>query len=139
MKKLSLLIALGSFVLSAIAKPEINVSTFETYSTQMNQMSEKYISEKQYANAAKMLEKWMDSYSALPEKEKANYNAIYSSIMYNQAVAYTQTNEHYKALKALKEAIRTGFNKKEQALNDPNLEKLKAYDEFSKILNSIKA
>ena len=139
MKKLSLLIALGSFVFLSIAKPEINVSTFETYSTQMNQMSARYISEKKFDNAAKVLEKWMDSYSALPEKEKANYNAVYSSIMYNQAVAYAQTNEMYKALKALKEAVRTGFSNREQAQNDPNLDKLKVYDEFGKILKSIKA
>jgi hypothetical protein len=45
----------------------------------------------------------------------------------------------FKALKALKEAVRTGFKNPSQAENDPNLAKLKAYDEFDKILKSIKA
>ena len=139
MKKLSLLIALGSFVFFAIAKPEVNLTQFESYSQQMNQMSAKYIAEKKFDNAARVLEKWMVSYEAVPQKERASYNAVYSSIMYNQAVAYAQTNEMYKALKALKEAVRTGFNNPSQAENDPNLAKLKAYDEFDKILKSIKA
>ena len=138
MKKLSLLIALGSFVFLSIAKPEVNVSPFETYSQQMNEMSAKYISENKFDNAGKVIEKWMNSYNALPEKEKATYNTVYSSLMYNQACAFTQTNELYKALKALKEAVRTGFINSEQAKNDPNLAKLKIYDEFNKIMNSIK-
>jgi prenylcysteine oxidase/farnesylcysteine lyase len=45
MKKLSLLIALGSFVFLSIAKPEINSTQFESYSQQMKTMSDKYISE----------------------------------------------------------------------------------------------
>lgn len=139
MKKLSLLIALGSFVFLSIAKPEINSTQFETYSQQMKTMSDKYISENKFDYANKTIEKWLLSYGQLPEKERATYNAVYSSIMYNQAIAYTQTNEMYKALKALKEAVRTGFNNGDQAQNDPNLAKLRTYDEFNKIIKSIKA
>ncbi|MDB5227871.1 MAG: hypothetical protein JWN78_2064 [Bacteroidota bacterium] len=139
MKKLSLLIALGSFVFLSIAKPEINSTQFESYSQQMKTMSDKYISENKFDYASKTIDKWLLSYSQLPEKERANYKAVYSSIMYNQAIAYTQTNEMYKALKALKEAVRTGFNNGDQAQNDPNLAKLRSYDEFNKIIKSIKA
>ena len=139
MKKLSLLIALGSFVFLSIAKPEVNVSQFDAYSKSMNEMSAKYIAEKKFDNAAMIIDKWMTSYDALPQKVRPEYNAIYASIMYNRAVAYAQTNEAYKALKSLKEAVKAGFNNASQAENDPNLAKLKAYDEFNKILSSIKA
>ena len=123
----------------AIAKPTVNLSQFETYSQQMQEMSAKYITEKKFDNASKVITSWMNSYNALSDKEKANYSAIYSTIMYNHACALTQTNEMFYALKALKEAVKAGFNNKEQAQNDPNLTALKSYDEFKKILSSIKA
>ena len=56
MKKLSLLIALGIACSIAIAKPTVNVSQFETYSQQMQDMSAKYISEKKFDNANKTIE-----------------------------------------------------------------------------------
>lgn len=59
--------------------------------------------------------------------------------MYNKACALTQKNEIFYALKALKEAVKAGFNNNTQAQNDPNLAQLKSYDEFNKILKSIKA
>lgn len=139
MKKLSLLIAMGIACSVAIAKPTVNVSQFETYSQQMQEMSAKYISAKQFGNANKTIEAWLNSYKALSDKEKANYAPVYASIMYNQACALTQTNEMYQALKALKEAVKAGFNNSVQAQNDPNLAQLKSYDEFNKILKSIKA
>ena len=139
MKKLSLLIAVGIACSMAIAKPAVNVSQFETYSQQMQDMSAKYITAKQFANANKTIEAWLNSYQLLSDKEKANYASVYSTIMYNHACALTQTNEMYQALKSLKEAVKAGFNNSEQAQNDPNLAQLKSYDEFKKILNSIKA
>jgi hypothetical protein len=138
MKKLSLMIALGIVCSIAIAKPSVNVSTFETYSRQMQMMSEQYISEKKFDYATKALEQWVKSYNSLSEEEKGSFNAVYSDIMYQQARAYTQTNEMYKALKALKESVRTGFNNTDRALNDETLSPLKAYGEFSKILKTIK-
>lgn len=137
MKKLSFLIALGMLCSFAIAKPNVNVSTFETYSRQMQSMSEQYIADKKFDYAAKALEQWVKSYQALPDTEKSNFNAVYSDIMYQQARAYAQTNEMYKALKSLKEAVRTGFNNREKAINDEQLSPLKAYTEFSKIIKSI--
>lgn len=143
MKKLSLLVALGIACSIAIAKPAVNVSTnavqFASYSKQMHEMSAKYISQKQFGNANKTIEAWLNSYNALPDKEKTAYASVYASIMYNQACALTQTNEMFQALKALKEAVKAGFSNSEQAQNDPNLAQLKNYDEFSKILKSIKA
>jgi hypothetical protein len=139
MKKLSLLIALGSFVFLSIAKPAINVSQFETYSAQMQSMASKYIQEKKFDYAEKAISKWMDSYAQLSENEKESYHNIYADILYQQAVAFTQTNELFKALKSLKEAVKAGFNDQSLAQNDPNLEALKSYDEFNKILQSIKS
>lgn len=137
MKKLSLLIALGSFVFLSIAKPSINASTFETYSRQMQDLSARYIADKKFDYANKALEKWVESYNALSDTEKKQHNEAYSAIMYQQACAYTQTNELYKALKCLKESVRTGFSNSEQALNDPNLKELASYTEFKKIIQSI--
>ncbi len=139
MKKLSLLIALGIACSIAIAKPEVNVSQFETYSQQMQEMSSKYIAAKQFDNANKTIVAWLNSYQLLSDKDKANYASVYSTIMYNQACALTQTNEMYQALKSLKEAVKSGFNNSEQAQKDPNLAQLKSYDEFKKIISSIKA
>lgn len=139
MKKLSLLIALGSFVFLSIAKPAINVSQFQTYSAQMQTMASKYIQEKKFDYAEKAISKWMDSYAQLSENEKESYHNIYADILYQQAVAYTQTNELFKALKSLKEAVKAGFNDQSLAQNDPNLEALKNYDEFNKIMQSIKS
>ena len=103
MKKLSILIAMGIVCSIAIAKPSVNVTTFETYSKQMQEMSAKYISAKQFENANKTVEVWLNSYNALPDKDKATVAPIYANLMYNQACALTQSNEMYKALKALKE------------------------------------
>lgn len=139
MKKLSLLIAVGIACSMAIAKPTVNVSQFETYSQQMQELSAKYITAKQFDNANKTIDAWLNSYNALSDKDKESYNAVYSTIMYNRACACTQRNEMYQALKSLKEAVKAGFVNKEQAENDPNLSALKSYDEFNKILKSIKA
>ena len=81
----------------AIAKPSTNVSQFETYSQQMQQMSAKYVADKKFDYASKTTEKWLETYNSLSEKDKANYSSIYSDIMYNQACAYAQTNELYKS------------------------------------------
>jgi len=59
--------------------------------------------------------------------------------MYNQACSLTRTNDKFQALKALKEAVNAGFNNKAKLENDPNLVELKQYEEFNKILNSIKS
>ena len=93
MKKLSLLIALGIACSIAIAKPTVNVSQFETYSQQMQDMSAKYISEKKFDNANKTIEAWLNSYNLLSDKEKASYAPVYATIMYNKACALTQKNE----------------------------------------------
>lgn len=138
MKKLSLMIALGILCSIAIAKPTTNVSQFETYSQQMNQMADNYIVNKKFNNASKTTEKWLETYNALSDKDKANYTTLYANIMYNQACAYAQTNELYKALKSLKNAVNAGFNNSMQIENDENLNALKQYDEFKKIVNSIK-
>lgn len=139
MKKLSILIAMGIVCSIAIAKPSVNVTTFETYSKQMQEMSAKYISAKQFENANKTVEVWLNSYNALPDKDKATFAPIYANLMYNQACALTQSNEMYKALKALKEAVKSGYHNTTQAQNDPNLTPLKQYDEFKKIMDAIKA
>lgn len=132
------MIALGIICSLAIAKPTVNVSAFETYSQQMQSLSEKYIIDKQYDNASKVIEKWIVSYDALTDKEKENYNAIYATIMYNQACAYAQTNDLYKALKALKAAVKAGYNNRNKIETDNNLFILKQFNEFNKIINSIK-
>lgn len=134
------MIALGILCTIAIANPSTttNVSTFETYSQQMQSLSVKYIADKQYNNAAKVIEKWMISYDALSNKEKESYNAVYATILYHQACAYAQTNELYKALKSLKDAVKAGYNNRNQIENDINLSNLKQFDEFNKIINSIK-
>ncbi|MBK9328356.1 MAG: hypothetical protein IPM95_03360 [Sphingobacteriales bacterium] len=137
MKKLSLLIALGSFVFLSIAKPSINVTAFESYSRQMQDLSARYIADKKFDYANKAIEKWIESYNTLSANEKGQYNDVYSAIMYQQACTYTQTNELYKALKSLKESVRTGFSNSDQALNDPNLKELSSYTEFKKIIQSI--
>lgn len=139
MKKLSLLIAVGIACSMAIAKPAVNVSQFETYSQQMQELSAKYITAKQFSNANKTIDAWLNSYNVLSDKDKAAYASVYSTIMYNHACALTQTNEMYQALKSLKEAVKAGFNNSEQAQNDPNLSQLKTYSEFKKILSTIKA
>ena len=139
MKKLSLMIALGILCSIAIAKPTTNVSQFETYSQQMQQMSTKYVADKKFDYASKTTEKWLETYNALSTKDKANYSSLYANIMYNQACAYAQTNELYKALKSLKNAVNAGYSNSLQIENDENLNALKQYDEFKKIVNSIKA
>ena len=139
MKKLSLLIALGITCSIAIAKPTTNVSQFETYSQQMQQMSAKYVADKKFDYATKTTEKWLEAYATLSDKDKANYNAVYSTIMYNQACAYAQTNELYKALKSLKNAVNAGYNNSSQIQSDENLASLKQFDEFNKIVKSIKS
>ena len=45
----------------------------------------------------------------------------------------------FQALKALKEAVKSGFSNRDKAENDPNLSKLKTYEEFGRILQTIKA
>lgn len=139
MKKLSLLIAMGIACSIAIAKPALNASTFETYSAQMQQMSEKYIAAKQYGNANKTIEVWLSTYQSLSDKDKLANAARYAEIMYNRACSLTQTNEMFQALKALKEAVKSGFSNRDKAENDPNLSKLKTYEEFGRILQTIKA
>ncbi len=139
MKKLSLLIAVGSLCLLSIAKPAINVSQFETYSQQMQVLSSKYIASKQFVNANKTIEVWLNTYNTLSDKDKANYAPVYATILYNHACALTQTNDKFQALKALKEAVKAGYSNKIQAETDPNLDALRAYDEFSKIVNDIKS
>jgi hypothetical protein len=139
MKKLSLLVALGIACSIAIAKPTVNVSQFATYSQQMQDLSAKYINAKQFDNANKTIVAWLNSYELLSNKEKAAYASVYAGIMYNRACALTQTNDMFYALKSLKEAVKAGFTNKEQAQNDPNLSALKSYDEFKKILSSMKA
>lgn len=138
MKKLSLMIALGILCSIAIAKPTTNVSQFETYSQQMQQMSAKYVADKKFENASKATEKWLETYNALSKNEKATFSTHYANIMYNQACAYAKTNELYKALKSLKNAVDAGYNNSLQIENDENLNALKQYDEFKKIVNSIK-
>ena len=61
MKKLSLLIAVGSFVFLSIAKPTTNVSTFDSYSQQMQAMASKYVAEQKFENANKAVssKKWL--------------------------------------------------------------------------------
>lgn len=139
MKKLSLMIALGIACSIAIAKPTTNVSQFETYSQQMQDLSAKYIADKKFDYAAKVIEKWTVSYDALSDKDKASYNTVYATIMYNQACAFAQTNELYKALQALKAAVKAGYNNTSQIENDVNLSTLKQFDEFNKIVRSIKS
>lgn len=139
MKKLSLMIALGILCSIAIAKPTTNVSQFETYSQQMQQMSTKYVADKKFDYASKTTEKWLETYNALSEKDKVNYSSLYANIMYNQACAYAQTNELYKALKSLKNAVNAGYSNSSQIENDENFNAIKQYDEFKKIVNSIKA
>jgi len=139
MKKLSLMVALGIACSIAIAKPTTNVSQFETYSQQMQQMSAKYVADKKFDYASKTTEKWLETYNALSDKDKASYNAQYATIMYNQACAYAQTNELYKALKALKNAVNAGYNNTTQIQSDENLASLKKFDEFNKIVSSIKS
>lgn len=139
MKKLSLMIALGIVCSIAIAKPTTNVSQFETYSQQMQQMSAKYITDKKYDYAIKATEKWLETYNALSEKEKASFKNLYATIMYNQACAYAKTNELYNALKSLKNAVNAGYNNVTQIQSDENLASLKQYDEFDKIVKSIKS
>ncbi len=139
MKKLSSLIALGIACSMAIAKPAVNTATFGTYSQQMQEMSAKYITEKQFSNANKTVEVWLNSYNLLSKTDKVAYAPVYAAILYHQACALAQTNDLYAALKALKEAAKSGFNNSEQAKNDPNLSPLKAYDEFNRIINSMKS
>ncbi len=139
MKKLSSLIALGIVCSMAIAKPTVNTATFGTYSQQMQQMSAKYITEKQFTNANKTVEVWLNSYNLLSKTDKITFAPVYAAILYNQACALAQTNDLYAALKALKEAAKAGFNNGEQAKNDANLSPLKVYDEFNKIIESMKS
>ncbi len=139
MKKLSLMVAMGIFCSIAIAKPTTNVSQFETYSQQMQQMSAKYMTDKKYDYAVKTTEKWLETYNALSDKEKATFKDVYATIMYNQACAYAKTNELYKALKSLKIAVNAGYNNVSKIQSDENLASLKQYDEFNKIVNSIKS
>jgi hypothetical protein len=139
MKKLSLMIAMGIASSIAIAKPGTNVSQFETYSQQMQQMSAKYVADKKFDYAGKTTEKWLETYNSLSDKDKTNYSSIYADIMYNQACAYAQTNELYKALKALKNAVNAGYSNASQIQNDENLNSLKQFDEFKKIVKSIKS
>jgi len=139
MKKLSLLVAMGIACSIAIAKPTTNVSQFETYSQQMQQMSSKYMTDKKFDYAVKTTEKWLETYNALSDKEKENYKDVYAAIMYNQACAYTKTNELYKALKSLKNAVNAGYNNISQIQSDENLTTLKEFDEFKKIVKNIKS
>lgn len=138
MKKLSLMIALGSFVFLSIAKPAINATAFETYSKQMQAMTAQYMQEKKFDVAGKAIAKWIETYEALADKEKAAHRTTYAAAMYQQACSYAQTNEMFKALKSLKEAVKNGYGNKNEALNDPNLAPLKSYSEFNKIIDSIK-
>ena len=108
MKKLSLLIAVGSFVFLSIAKPTTNVSTFDSYSQQMQAMASKYVAEQKFENANKAVSKWLATYNALSSTEKENYKTVYANIMIEDAKALTQINQHYDALVCLKNAVKNG-------------------------------
>lgn len=92
MKKLSSLIALGIACSMAIAKPAVNTATFGTYSQQMQEMSAKYITEKQFSNANKTVEVWLNSYNLLSKTDKVAYAPVYAAILYHQACALS-TNQ----------------------------------------------
>ncbi len=138
MKKLSLLIAVGSFVFLSIAKPTTNVTAFDTYSQQMQAMASKYVAEQKFENANKALSKWLDTYNALSATEKENYKTVYANIMIEEAKALTQINQHYDALVCLKNAVKNGYSNAELLTTDSNLSALKTYSEFDKIIKSIK-
>ncbi|MFN8282028.1 MAG: hypothetical protein U0U67_02375 [Chitinophagales bacterium] len=138
MKKLSLLIAVGSFVFLSIAKPTVDVSTFETYSQQMQAMATKYIAEQKFENADKAIVKWLATYNALSAKDKETYKAVYADIMIEKAKALTQINQHYDALVCLKTAVKNGYSNAQLLNTDANLSALKTYSEFAKIVGSIK-
>jgi hypothetical protein len=138
MKKLSLLIAVGSFVFLSIAKPTTNVATFDTYSQQMQAMASKYVAEQKFENANKAIAKWLDAYNALPAKDKESYKATYANIMVENAKALTQVNQHYDALVCLKNAVKNGYSNADALNSDANFTALKSYSEFDKIVKSIK-
>lgn len=138
MKKLSLLIAVGSFVFLSIAKPTTNVSTFDSYSQQMQAMASKYVAEQKFENANKAVSKWLATYNALSSTEKENYKDAYANILIDQAKALTQINQHYDALVCLKNAVKNGYSNAELLKTDSNLSALKTYSEFDKIVKSIK-
>ncbi|HUM50572.1 MAG TPA: hypothetical protein PK431_02115 [Chitinophagales bacterium] len=138
MKKLSLLIAVGSFVFLSIAKPTTNATTFDSYSQQMQAMASKYVAEQKFENANKALSKWLDTYNALSATEKENYKTVYANIMIEEAKALTQINQHYDALVCLKNAVKNGYSNAELLTTDSNLSALKTYSEFDKIIKSIK-
>jgi len=138
MKKLSLMIAIGCLCLLSIAKPMDNVNQFETYTQQMKTLSENYLQKKQFSNANKTIDAWLNSYRTLTKEQQQNIAKQYAAILYNKACALTQIDEKYQALKMLKEAVNAGFNDKTKAENEPNLTNLKQYDTFAKILNEIK-
>lgn len=138
MKKLSLLIAVGSFVFLSIAKPTTNVSTFETYSQQMQAMTSKYVAEQKFENANKAVTKWLATYNALSSTEKENYKTVYANIMIEEAKALTQINQHYDALVCVRNAVKNGYSNAELLTTDSNLSALKTYSEFDKIVKSIK-
>ncbi|MBK8352908.1 MAG: hypothetical protein IPL21_14980 [Saprospirales bacterium] len=138
MKKLSLLIAVGSFVFLSIAKPTTNVSAFDSYSQQMQAMASKYVAEQKFENANKAVSKWLATYNALSSTEKENYKTVYANIMIEDAKALTQINQHYDALVCLKNAVKNGYSNAELLKTDSNLSALKTYSEFDKIVKSIK-
>ncbi len=137
MKKILLWIVLAIACYSAKSNPTMNVSDFIRYSQQMNDLSAKYMADKQFADATKVIDKWLITYEKTSVTDKLSCQQIYASILYNQACAYAQSDELLKALKSLKEAVRMGFNNKFQLVNDGNLLPLKSFDEFKKIVKSM--
>ena len=139
MKKLFLWIVLAIACLNAKSNPSVAVSDFERYSQQMSDLSSKYIADKQFENASKVIDIWLASYEKTTVSEKVACNQIYATILYNQACAYAQTNELFKALKALNESVKKGYSNKAQLENDVNLLPLKLFDEYKMILKKMKS
>jgi tetratricopeptide (TPR) repeat protein len=57
---------------------------------------------------------------------------------YNLACAYAKENEKEKALKALRNALQTGYGSKQQIENDSDFDLIRHDEQFKELVNSIK-
>ena len=138
MKKLSTLIALGFFVLMAIAKPNFNADQFKGYSAQMQTLTQKYLDANENENASKVVEKWVKDYYTLSAGQQSLMKSELAGFLFTKSRVYARLNENGKAIKAMKEAIQNGFKDYQSAANAPELSSVRNDDAFVKLLDSIK-
>ncbi len=98
-----------------------------------NEASEK----KDYKLAESRLLNLQEVYYQLSESDQKEFDHIPAGILYDQACLYSLQNEKDKAIEALKNAIKAGYNDRNHIESDDDLENLKKDKRFIKLVESL--